>query len=106
MPTAALYAAAAFAEIGGCFTVWMWWRLGRPIWWLAPGLVSLALFAFLLSLAESPAAGRAFAAYGGVYIVASLVWMALVEGVMPDRGDVGGAALCLAGAGVVLMWPR
>ena len=106
MPTAVIYVAAALAEIGGCFTVWMWWRLGRSIWWLAPGMVSLAVFALLLSLVETPAAGRAFAAYGGVYIVASLAWMALVEGVMPDRGDLLGGLLCLVGAGVVIFWPR
>ncbi|MDR3495788.1 MAG: YnfA family protein [Ancalomicrobiaceae bacterium] len=106
MLTAGIYVAAALAEIGGCFTVWIWWRLGRSIWWLAPGSVSLALFAFLLSLVETPAAGRTFAAYGGVYIVASLAWMAIVEGVMPDRGDLVGACLCLVGAGVVIFWPR
>ncbi|MDR3373963.1 MAG: YnfA family protein [Ancalomicrobiaceae bacterium] len=106
MPTAVIYLAAALAEIGGCFTVWMWWRLGRSGWWLAPGMVSLASFALLLSLIETPAAGRAFAAYGGVYIVASLAWMALVEKVMPDRGDLFGALLCLIGAGIVIFWPR
>jgi small multidrug resistance family-3 protein len=71
-----------------------------------PGLVSLALFAYLLTLVESSAAGRAYAAYGGVYIVASIAWLWVVEGTRPDRWDVFGAALCLAGASVILLGPR
>ncbi|WBV41966.1 YnfA family protein [Pseudoroseomonas cervicalis] len=104
--TALIYAAAALAEIGGCFAFWMVLRLGRSAWWLLPGVGSLALFALLLTLVESSAAGRAFAAYGGVYIAASLGWLWLVEGVRPDRWDMAGAALCLAGAAVILLAPR
>ncbi len=74
-------------------------RLGKPIGWLAPGVVSLALFAWLLTLVPSEAAGRTFAAYGGIYIVASLVWLWLAENRVPDRWDIGGAAVCLAGNG-------
>lgn len=106
MRTIFIYAAAALAEIGGCFAVWAWLRLGRSAWWLAPGLVSLALFAFLLTLVDSAAAGRAYAAYGGVYIIASLLWLWGVEGVRPDRWDMAGAVLCLAGAAVILWGPR
>lgn len=69
------YAAAALAEIGGCFSFWAWLRLGKPVWWVIPGMVSLALFAGLLTLVDSDAAGRAYAAYGGVYIAASLFWL-------------------------------
>jgi small multidrug resistance family-3 protein len=101
-----VYSAAALAEIGGCFAWWAWLRLGRSAWWIAPGMVSLALFAFLLTLIDSPAAGRAFAAYGGVYIVAALGWLWLVEGVRPDRWDMAGGAVCLIGATLILFAPR
>lgn len=106
MTTVAAYVAAALAEIAGCFAFWAWLRLGRTIWWIVPGLASLALFAWLLTLAHSPAAGRAYAAYGGVYIAASLAWLWVVEGTPPDRWDLVGAALCLLGAAVILAAPR
>jgi small multidrug resistance family-3 protein len=80
--------------------------LDRSIWWLLPGGVSLTLFAYLLTLVDSDAAGRAYAAYGGVYIVASLLWLWAVEGVRPDHWDVTGAVICLLGAGVILWGPR
>lgn len=100
------YIAAALAEIAGCFAFWAWLRLGKPVWWLIPGMVSLALFAYLLTYVESNVAGRAYAAYGGVYIAASLFWLWTVEGARPDRWDVTGAALCLAGAAIILFGPR
>jgi small multidrug resistance family-3 protein len=100
------YAGAAVAEIAGCFAFWAWLRLDRSVWWLIPGGVSLALFAYLLTLVDSDAAGRAYAAYGGVYIVASLLWLWAVEGVPPDRWDVTGAMVCLVGAGIILLGPR
>ncbi|MBE7186517.1 MAG: YnfA family protein [Methylobacterium mesophilicum] len=102
----AVYAAAAIAEIAGCFAFWAWMRLDRSAWWLAPGVLSLMLFAWLLTLVDSDAAGRAYAAYGGVYIVASLCWLWAFEGARPDRWDAVGAALALAGAGVILFAPR
>jgi small multidrug resistance family-3 protein len=101
-----LYIAAALAEIAGCFSVWAWWRLEKSPLWLAPGLVSLILFAWLLALVDTSAAGRAYAAYGGIYIAASLAWLWLVEGVRPDRWDLAGAMLCIAGASVILLAPR
>src|SRR3546814_3592336 len=85
-----IYLAAALAEIGGCFAFWAWLRLGRSALWLVPGLAALALFAFLLTRREAGFAGRAYAAYGGVYIAASLAWLWLVEGVCPDRWDLVG----------------
>lgn len=106
LPTFAIYAAAALAEIAGCFAVWVWMRQGASAVWLAPGLLSLAAFAVLLSLSPSDAAGRAFAAYGGVYIAASLIWLWLVEGRRPDTWDVTGAVVCLVGAGIILLVPR
>jgi small multidrug resistance family-3 protein len=101
-----IYAAAALFEIAGCFAFWAWIRMARPVWWLAPGMVSLALFAWLLTLVPSDAAGRTFAAYGGVYIVASLIWLWLVENRVPDRWDVSGALVCLCGTAIILFAPR
>jgi small multidrug resistance family-3 protein len=97
---------AAIAEIGGCFAFWGWLRLGKPVWWLVPGVLSLVLFAYLLTLIDTAAAGRAYAAYGGIYIAASLAWLWTIEGVRPDRWDVTGAAICLIGAAVILFGPR
>jgi len=76
------------------------------VWWVLPGIASLVLFAYLLTLVESPFAGRAYAAYGGIYITASLAWMWIVEGARPDRWDAIGAALCLLGMAVILFGPR
>jgi len=101
-----VYPLAALCEIGGCFAFWAWLKLDRSPVWLVPGLASLIAFAWLLTLVPSEAAGRAFAAYGGVYIVASLAWMALVEKTAPDRWDLIGGAVCLAGAAVILFAPR
>jgi len=106
MKTAFLYVAAAIAEIAGCFAFWAWLRLGLSASWVAPGILSLALFAYLLTLIDALAAGRAYAAYGGVYIASSLVWLWLIEGLRPDRWDVAGAALCLTGATVIIAGPR
>jgi len=97
---------AAIAEIGGCFAFWGWLRLGKPVWWLVPGVLSLVLFAYLLTLIETEAAGRAYAAYGGIYIVGSLAWLWTIEGFRPDRWDVTGAAVCLIGAAIILFGPR
>lgn len=101
MPSLIAYAGAALAEIAGCFAFWACFRLGKPVWWLLPGLASLALFAWLLTQVESPYAGRAYAAYGGIYICASLLWLWTVEGRAPDRWDLIGGAICLAGAAVL-----
>mgnify|MGYP001220194404 CR=1 FL=1 len=102
----AVYLFAALAEIGGCYAVWAVLRLGRSVLWLVPGVALLVLFAWLLTRVEAPAAGRVFAAYGGIYIAASLAWMWGMEGVRPDRWDVTGVALCLLGAAVILFGPR
>jgi len=97
---------AALAEIAGCYAVWAWLRLERSPLWLLPGAASLALFAFLLTKIDAPAAGRAYSAYGGVYVALSLLWLLVVERVRPDRWDLAGAMLCIAGAGVILFAPR
>lgn len=104
--TALVYVAAAFFEIAGCFSIWLWLREGRSAWWAAPGTVSLLIFAWCLTLVDADLAGRAYAAYGGVYIVSSLLWLWIVEGVRPDRWDTVGAIVCLAGAALILFGPR
>ena len=100
------YVAAALAEIAGCFAFWAWVRLGAPAWWALPGLAALALFAFLLTQVEADAAGRTFAAYGGVYIATSLGWLWAMEGVRPDRWELLGGAICLLGAAIIFLGPR
>lgn len=106
MHTLVIFTAAAIAEIAGCFSFWAWLRLDKSIWWLVPGMLSLAAFAYLLTLVDSTAAGRAYAAYGGVYIASSLTWLWLVEGVRPDRWDISGVVLCLIGAAIIIAGPR
>ena len=101
-----VYAAAALCEIAGCFAFWAWLRLHHSPLWLAPGLAALALFAYLLTLMDSDAAGRAYAAYGGVYITASILWLWLVEGHRPDPWDMTGGAICLAGTAIILLGPH
>jgi|SRR5690606_32193245 small multidrug resistance family-3 protein len=101
-----IYVAAALAEIAGCFAFWAWLRLDRSPWWLAPGVACLVAFAWLLTRIEADFAGRAFAAYGGVYIASSIAWLLVAEGQRPDRWDLAGGALCLIGAAVILFGPR
>ena len=103
LTTPLLYLGAALAELAGCFAAWAVLRQGAAAWWLLPGLASLAGFAWLLTLVPVEAAGRAFAAYGGVYIAASLAWLRIVEGRAMLATDLAGAALCLIGAAVILL---
>jgi len=105
LATVAWYVVAAIAEIAGCFAFWAVLRLDRSSSWLAAGILSLIVFAYGLTRVEAEAAGRAFAAYGGIYIVASLVWLKVVESVAPDRWDILGGLICLAGAGLILWGP-
>ena len=101
-----IYAAAALAEITGCFAFWAWLKVDKSPLWLAPGMVSLALFAWLLTLIPIDAAGRTYAAYGGVYIAASILWLWLVEGQRPDRWDLTGLVVCLIGSAIILLPSR
>lgn len=101
-----IYIGAALAEIAGCFTMWVYLRQGRSIFWLFPGVLSLGLFAFLLTRIESDFAGRAYAAYGGVYIATSIGWLSFVEGKRPDQWDLTGAIISIIGAGIILWGPR
>ena len=100
------FVAAAFFEIAGCFAFWAWLRQGRSAWVVLPGIASLALFAWCLTRVDSAHAGRTFAAYGGIYVAASLLWLRAAEGVDPDRWDLVGAAICVAGTLVILWGPR
>lgn len=106
LPSLFVFLGAAFFEIAGCFSFWSWARSGKSALWLIPGTLSLLVFAWLLTLAESDEAGRAYAAYGGIYVIGSLLWLWIVERQSPDRWDLAGAAICLIGAGVILLAPR
>jgi small multidrug resistance family-3 protein len=103
MPTVIVFAAA---EIAGCFAFWAVLRNAASAIWLAPGLASLALFAWLLTHADVAFAGRAYAVYGSIYIAASLIWLWGVEGRTPDRWDIIGAGTAIAGAMIILYAPR
>nr|WP_277925888.1 YnfA family protein [Sphingomonas sp. JXJ CY 53] len=106
IPTPILFAIAALLEIGGCFAFWAWWRLDRSPWWLLPGLAALAAFAWVLAQSDAAGAGRAYAAYGGIYVLSAVLWGWAVEGLVPDRFDLTGAALCVGGCAVILFGPR
>ena len=106
MRTFGWYILAALGEIGGCFAFWAWLRLDRSALWTLPGILSLAVFAVALTRVDVAAAGRAYAAYGGVYIVASILWLWIVEGSRPDRWDALGAATCILGAAIIVLGPR
>jgi small multidrug resistance family-3 protein len=104
MQFALFFGAAAF-EIAGCYLVWQAMRMGTPWLWL-PAIACLCLFAGLLALTGSDSAGRIFAVYGGIYIVASVAFMAGFERVRPDLWDIAGVLICLLGAGLIFFAPR
>jgi small multidrug resistance family-3 protein len=105
MKTLALYLVTAIAEIIGCYLPWLWLRQGKPAWLLLPGAVSLAAFAWLLTLHDA-ASGRVYAAYGGVYIAVAIVWLWAVDGIRPSPWDVVGVAVALTGMGIIAFQPR
>jgi small multidrug resistance family-3 protein len=98
----AIFALAAVFEIAGCFAFWLWVRRGATPLVIVLGIASLIGFALALTRVDSTFAGRAYAAYGGIYIAASLVWLWIVEGQTPTRTDLVGAALAIAGALVIV----
>ena len=93
---------AALGEITGCYAFWVWLRLGKSVLWIVPGTICLIVFASVLTKVEASNAGRAYAAYGGIYILSSLFWLWLVEGVKPDKWDLLGVTICLSGTLVIL----
>ena len=97
---------AALFEIAGFYGLWMWLRQGKSGWWIVPAVLSLTLFALLLTKVEAVYAGRAYAAYGGIYIVTSIAWLAAVERVRPLASDWVGVGLCVIGATIILLGPR
>jgi small multidrug resistance family-3 protein len=98
----AIFAIAAFFEIAGCFAFWMWLRRGVTPLIVLLGIASLIGFAAALTRVDSAFAGRAYAAYGGVYIAASLAWLWAAEGQRPTATDLIGAALAVVGALVII----
>ena len=106
MSTLAIFVLTAVLEIAGCFAFWAWARHGASALWLMPGIAALIGFAWLLTRIDTEFAGRAYAAYGGIYIVASLAWLFWAEGKVPDRWDIAGGAICLLGALVIIGGPR
>ncbi len=99
-----LYTATALAEIIGCYLPWLWLKEGRSAWLLVPAALSLAVFAWLLTL-HGTAAGRTYAAYGGVYIGVAILWLWGVDRIVPTRWDVAGALIALAGMAVIIFQP-
>ncbi|MGV8919977.1 MAG: YnfA family protein [Pseudomonas sp.] len=97
---------AALFEIAGCYAFWMWLRMGKSVVWVIPALLSLTVFALLLTRIEATYAGRAYAAYGGIYIVASIAWLGLIEKTRPLNSDWLGVAFCVIGATIILFGPR
>lgn len=105
MKTFWLYVATAIAEIVGCYLPWLWLRQGGSVWLLLPASVSLAVFAWLLTLHDA-ASGRVYAAYGGVYIGAAIAWLWFVDGIRPSAWDVAGAGVALIGMSIIAFQPR
>ncbi|NMG50051.1 YnfA family protein [Azoarcus communis] len=100
-----LFALTAVAEIVGCYLPWLVLKQGKPVWLLLPAAVSLALFAWLLTL-HPTAAGRTYAAYGGMYIAVALLWLRLVDGLALTRWDIAGAGIALLGMAVIALQPE
>lgn len=104
MKTLLLFVATALAEIVGCYLPYLWLKQGKPMWLLIPGALSLTLFAWLLTLHET-AAGRVYAAYGGVYVCVALVWLWAVDQVRPTAWDIAGVAVALLGMSIIMFQP-
>lgn len=105
LKTLGLFLVTAVAELVGCYLPYLWLREGKSVWLLLPGAASLALFAWLLSLHPS-AAGRVYAAYGGVYIFTAILWLWLVEGIRPTSWDLLGSGVAILGMAIIMFAPR
>jgi small multidrug resistance family-3 protein len=106
MQTLVFFLLAALGEISGCYTFWAWLRLEKSILWTIPGILALIIFATALTKVDASNAGRVYAAYGGIYILSSLFWLGLVEGVKPDRWDLLGVTISLFGTIVIVFSPH
>jgi small multidrug resistance family-3 protein len=105
LKTLFLFLATAIAEIVGCYLPYLCIKQDRSAWLLIPAAASLALFAWLLTL-HPTAAGRTYAAYGGVYIFTAVLWLWVVDGIRPTTWDVAGSAVALAGMAIIMFGPR
>lgn len=103
--TVLLFVVTAFAEIVGCYLPYLWLREGKSIWLLFPAALSLAMFAWLLSI-HPTAAGRVYAAYGGVYVAMAILWLWAVDGVRPTTWDILGSCVALVGMAIIVFAPR
>ncbi|MDL4772155.1 MULTISPECIES: YnfA family protein [Thermomonosporaceae] len=101
-----LFVLAALAEIGGAWLIWQGVREHRGAAWIGAGVVALGLYGFVATLQPDAQFGRILAAYGGVFVAGSLAWGVVLDGYRPDRYDLTGAALCLAGVAVIMYAPR
>ncbi|RDI67507.1 small multidrug resistance family-3 protein [Nocardia pseudobrasiliensis] len=101
-----LFGLAALAEIGGAWLIWQGWREHRGVVWIAAGIIALGAYGFVATFQPDPNFGRILAAYGGIFVAGSLAWGMAVDGFRPDRYDVLGALICLAGVGVIMYAPR
>lgn len=105
LKTFGLFTITAVAEISGCYLSFLWLRQGKSIWLLFPAVLSLALFAWLLTM-HPMAAGRTYAAYGGVYVATALMWLWWIEGIDPDRWDLIGCAVTISGMCIIAFSPH
>lgn len=101
-----LFAVAALLEIGGAWLIWQGWREHRGLWWVAAGVIALGAYGFVATLQPHADFGRILAAYGGVFVAGSLAWGVVVDRFRPDRWDVIGALVCLAGVAIIMYAPR
>jgi len=104
LKTTALFIATAIAEIIGCYLPWLWLNKGASAWWLVPAAASLALFVWLLTL-HPAAAGRVYAAYGGIYVATAMFWLWAVDGMRPTIWDLTGAAVAISGMAIIMFAP-
>lgn len=105
LKTVGLFVLAALCEISGAYLIWQWQRMGKPVLWVLPGLLALFFYAFVQT-AQTFNFGRAFAAYGAIFIATALVWGWWVDGSTPDRWDWVGVGITLIGAAIILWMPR
>lgn len=103
--TSGLFVATAVAEIVGCYLPYLWLRDRAPIWVLVPAAIALAIFVWLLTL-HPTAAGRVYAAYGGVYVATAIVWLWLIDGVRPTPWDIAGSLVAISGMAIIMLAPR